>query len=332
MSDAETIERSDELVVSIPQHQALDIFVGGATSIDPFLADIRRVVDSFQPDVSTAKGRAAIASVARKVASAKVRIDDIGKDLVAKQKEIPNKIDATRRHVRETLDRWRDEVRQPLTEWERIEKDRKDRQTSLLAETVRLSACGTSWDEINDAVRAVDALKPHADDDEQFAGQLALAKESARATLEQRLAARERYDAEQAELVRLRELERQAQQAAREERLQKEAAEAAAAEAARQVKAEADAAIRRAEEAARAAVAKADAERLAAEAERRREEQQREAAEAAKQQRESNLAHRVRIELAAVAALTHVGIKPEIARVVVDMIAAGKVPHVSIQY
>jgi hypothetical protein len=332
MSDAEAVERSDELIVSIPQLQALDIFVGGATSIDPFLADIRRAVDSFQPDVSTAKGRAAIASVARKVASAKVRIDDIGKDLVAKQKEIPNKIDATRRYVRETLDRWRDEVRQPLTEWERIEKDRKDRQTSLLAETVRLSACGTSWDEINDAVRAVEALKPHADDDEQFAGQLALAKESARATLEQRLAARERYDAEQAELVRLRELERQQQQAAREERLAKEAAEAAAAEATRQVKAEADAAIRRAEEAARAAEAKAEAARRAIEDERQREANRKAAEEAEKVARERDVAHRASIKGEAVKALYDAGIKTDLAHIIINMIAARQVPHVTIQY
>ncbi|STR94742.1 Uncharacterised protein [Hafnia alvei] len=70
------------------------------------------------PDLSTKKGRDAIASMAHKVARSKTYIDNAGKDLVAELKALPKQIDESRRLVRERLDALKDEVRRPLTEWE----------------------------------------------------------------------------------------------------------------------------------------------------------------------------------------------------------------------
>ncbi|OCS62006.1 hypothetical protein BBZ50_02590 [Escherichia coli] len=51
---------------------------------------------SFVPDITTAKGRKEIASLAYKVAQTKTYLDGLGKDLVAELKEIPKLIDANR--------------------------------------------------------------------------------------------------------------------------------------------------------------------------------------------------------------------------------------------
>jgi len=86
--------------------------------IFPFLAQIRAEIDAFVPDVSTKKGRDAIASMAYKVAKSKTALDGLGKELVAELKQIPALIDAERKRMRDTLDAWRDEVRKPVDDWE----------------------------------------------------------------------------------------------------------------------------------------------------------------------------------------------------------------------
>lgn len=113
---------SNELIVPTKEN-ALEVYQK-QNGLDPFLKQIREEIDSFVPDVSTKKGRDAIASIAYKVAKSKTALDDVGKELVAELKELPKKIDAERKRVRETLDAWRDEVRKPLTDWEQAEDDR----------------------------------------------------------------------------------------------------------------------------------------------------------------------------------------------------------------
>ena len=75
-------------------------------------------------DISTETGRAAIASLAYKVARSKTALDEQGKDLVTAIKKQSGEIDAERRHVREEMDALKEEIRKPLTDWENAEKDR----------------------------------------------------------------------------------------------------------------------------------------------------------------------------------------------------------------
>ena len=75
-------------------------------------------------DISTETGRAAIASLAYKVARSKTALDDQGKALVESQKKSLAEIDTERRKVREELDALKEEVRKPLTDWENADKMR----------------------------------------------------------------------------------------------------------------------------------------------------------------------------------------------------------------
>lgn len=105
-----------ELIVIQPEN-ALSVF-SETGKLDPLLDSIAKEVRAFIPDVSTVSGRKEIASMAYKVAQSKTYLDSIGKNLVDEYKEIPKKIDANRKAVRDFLDNLRDEVRKPLNDYE----------------------------------------------------------------------------------------------------------------------------------------------------------------------------------------------------------------------
>lgn len=102
---------------------ALQIFLT-PKGTEPFIQIVRDHVASFVGDIATAKGRAEIASMARKVASVKARIEERGKEVSTELKDQPKKVDAERKRAIEELDKIRDAVRKPLTDWENSEKER----------------------------------------------------------------------------------------------------------------------------------------------------------------------------------------------------------------
>lgn len=104
-------------LVVIEKTNALSVFTI-QEQLDPIIEAIEKEARSLVPDLSTKKGRDAIASMAHKVARSKTYIDNAGKELVAELKALPKQIDESRRLVRDRLDALKDEVRQPLTEWE----------------------------------------------------------------------------------------------------------------------------------------------------------------------------------------------------------------------
>ena len=111
-----TKETTTALVTLQPEN-ALTLFTAG-TGLESLLTDIRKQASSLIPDLTTAKGRKEIASVAYAVAQTKTYLDGIGKALTDEYKEIPKKIDATRKQIRDELDKLKDEVRAPLTAYE----------------------------------------------------------------------------------------------------------------------------------------------------------------------------------------------------------------------
>ncbi len=112
-------------LVVIEKQNAMAVFTT-KEQLDPIIEAIEKEARSLVPDVSTRKGRDAIASMAHKVARSKTYIDNAGKDLVAELKALPKQIDESRRIVRERLDALKDEVRKPLTDWENAESARKE--------------------------------------------------------------------------------------------------------------------------------------------------------------------------------------------------------------
>ncbi|GKJ60424.1 hypothetical protein NUKP32_50110 [Klebsiella variicola] len=316
-------------LVVIEKKNAMAVFTNN-DQLDPLIEAIEKEARSLVPDVTTKKGRDAIASMAHKVARSKTYIDNAGKDLVAELKALPKQIDESRRVVRERLDALKDEVRRPLTEWEAEQERIKD-------------------EEAMNALH-VEALAMNEDFDRRLAARIESDHEMA-------LLMNDAFDREQAE----KKAEAERQRIAHEEEIKRLAEEKAKREAAEQVQREIDAAAarereailakERAEREQREAAERAEREKQAAvEAERRkaqeeadrirREAEQREQARLAEEKRKAeeesrraaDVEHRRGINTAAVQALINQGIPHEWAKACIIAVALGKVPATTIKY
>lgn len=323
------MSEATDLVV-IEKSSAMAVFTNNE-QLDPIIEKIEKEARSLVPDVSTKKGRDAIASMAHKVARSKTYIDNAGKDLVAELKALPKQIDESRRIVRERLDALKDEVRRPLTEWE-AEQER---------------------------IKAEEAAKIKAEEDrKKFESdhEIALLMNDKH----DREVAEKKAEAERQRIAHEEELKRQAAEQAKREAEEKAAAELAAAKkreedaiAARaQAELLAKQAKERAEQEAKDAAAKAEAEKKAAiEAEQRkaqeeadrikREAEAKEAARLAeekriadeKAKREADVKHRKAVGTEIVNALTaNTSISCDQAIEVLKAIMDGLVPRTQINY
>ncbi|HGW0999882.1 TPA: hypothetical protein ACNPUC_004034 [Raoultella planticola] len=239
-------------LVVIEKKNAMAVFTNN-DPLDPLIEAIEKEARSLVPDVTTKKGRDAIASMAHKVARSKTYIDNAGKDLVAELKALPKKIDESRRIARERLDALKDEVRRPLTEWE--------------AEQDRIKA-----EEAMNALHA-EALEMNIKFDQELAAKFEADHEMA--LLMDKDIDRERAD---------KAAEAERQRIAREEEIKRQAEEKAKREAAEKAQREIDAAAARERE---AILAKERAERDRIEAQQRAEREQREAAERAEREKQA---------------------------------------------
>lgn len=286
--------------LAIPELTTLQVMFHKPDQIGAMIDRIAAEARAQAPDLSTAKGRKAIASLAYKIAQSKTALDKAGKDLNEEARKQIAVVDAERRKIRDRFDALKDEIRKPLDDWEAAEAARVD---ALKARLDRLTNAAPT-EESSDSIRAmIDRVDRAVIDDtwQEYLPHAAKAKDATLTRLRAQLAETERREAETAELARLR-----AEAAAREEadRQRREAEEAEArriaaekAEAERQAQIERD----KAEAVARAQKdaeerANAEAERLRVEAAQKEEEYKRNiAAEAAKAEAAAK-AERDRIE------------------------------------
>ncbi|HCI9669305.1 TPA: hypothetical protein NQF44_002341 [Klebsiella variicola] len=317
-------------LVVIEKKNAMAVFTNN-DQLDPLIEAIEKEARSLVPDVTTKKGRDAIASMAHKVARSKTYIDNAGKDLVAELKALPKQIDESRRVVRERLDALKDEVRRPLTEWE-AEQERIKAEEAMLA-------------------LHVEALAMNEDFDRQLAARIESDHEMA-------LLMNDAFDREQADKA----AEAERQRIAHEEEIKRLAAAAAAREVEQRAQREREEAALReaalkaqAEQAERdriAAEQKAEADKKAAvEAERRkaqeeadrirREAEQREQARMAEEKRkadeqarrEADVKHRKAVGTEIVKSLlANTSLTRDQAIEVLTAVKDGRIPHTGISY
>ena len=208
---------------------------GGAQSLFDRIAEQAR---SVVPDLSTDKGRKAIASMARKVASSKTAFDAHGKELKEQYTVITSKIDADRKLFRDQCDALRDEIRKPLTDWENADKQR------IIDIEVRINGLkqqfgsSLSVDIQND----IDRIQAIEIDDSfmEFQDKAKLQKYETIELLSKLLAEAKESEAKQAELEALRIAEQERLQRERDERIAREAAEKATREAEEKARFEAE--------------------------------------------------------------------------------------------
>ena len=287
-----------ELAAVPPAETALAVY-SKPNGLDPWLDQVRAKVDEFKkvlPDLKTRKGREAYASMAHSIAKSKTALEAVGKEISAKQKEIPKLIDAERRRVWDTLEAWQKEVRKPLDDWQAAEDARVDKHNDAIQQIKDLAIFEASptAGHLTNIIADLELLEI-GDSWEEFLAEAAQVKDQTLSKLRALYTERARYEAEQAELIRLRaEAEAQAQRD-RDAQIAREAEERARHEAEQRAQAERDAAARREQELIdQAAAAQRASEQAARDAEAQAErqrlqlEQQAEQARLAAEQAEAN--------------------------------------------
>ncbi|HCC8495807.1 TPA: hypothetical protein MM324_000087 [Klebsiella pneumoniae] len=354
---------TDLAIIEIAPDMAPAIYV--ENGLDSFLEKIRAGVNEV-PDLSTAKGRARIASLAAQVSRSKTAVEKPGRDYLKRLKEQPKVVEAELRRFVTECDQLRDEVRRPLTEWEDAEKARTEALQQRLVDLRALSdvidTAGNYLPSADIQARILEAKSVVLDDSwQERAAEAGVAKDSTIQQLEASLVIAQKREHEAAELDRLRKEAEEKARLEREENIRREAAEQAKRDTEAKAQAEIDAAARRESEAraateraererieaqqkaereAKAAAEKAEQEKNAAIAAERRRQEEAESARLAEQKRiaeeearrAADKEHRRSINRQAIADLIESGLTQEMAEKALIAIASGKVSAVSIKY
>ena len=362
MTDQTPIEEGiilpSEIRINLPAVLTAEAFFNKPDAVEEAIAKIEAAVRGHVPDLSTRKGRDAIASLAYRVSKSKTYLDGEGKKLVDGIKAQAAVIDKSRKSIRDRLDALRDEARKPLDDWEAAEQARQDRDKAILAS---LKNHGMTGHESSVAIVAKAHEIRAIELPEDFGGDVDFAKAAKAGTMQalrNMFTAAQAREAEAAELVKLR-AEAEARRAREAEELAaREAAEAAArqererAEAAEQARKDAE--VRAAEEIERAkreaaeAVERAQQEAAdeiarererAAQIERERQEEddrQRQAAEEEAKRKadeqaalEADEARRVEVMGAIEAALAAMTGRAT-PRAIAEALMAGEIPHIQV--
>jgi hypothetical protein len=243
------------------------IYVAGG--LKQFLEHATKQATGEVPDLTTRKGRERIASLAAQVSKSKTAVEKPGRDYLKRLKEMPKVVEAELREFVTKMDELRDKTRQPLTEWEAANDRRIDAHNDRL-EWLRglpLNLAGATSTHVQGLIEQAEAA---AIDDswEEFKAEAAGVKDLAIKALRAILAELQRYEAEQAELARLRAEAEARAKADHEAAIARAAVEKAQQEAAAKAQTEREEAARR-EQALidQAAQAKRDAEQKARDAE-----------------------------------------------------------------
>lgn len=332
---------------------------------EDFYEHVKAEASAMKVDLSTEKGRKAIASMAHKIARTKTAIDDAGKKLNEEARAKINAVDEARRKIRDRFDTLKEEVRRPLTEWEGAEERRVARvdeiRSALKLMVKDLIAEQASSEQIASHLQNMDRVSYSADTYGQDATGLKTLHDEVRANVAELLEKVKKDEADRAELARLRREQEEreaaeAQRRAEDEQRQREAEAAQRAEEERQraaerakaeqerierearekAEAEAKAKIEAAERAAREAEAEAarkiEAERRAREQEKAEQERREAEAKAAEAARQADRTHRATVMGAAKAAIIELGIEEPKAKEIVLAIAAGNIPYIHIKF
>lgn len=202
-------------IEEISEENAPAIYVAGG--LQQFIDLVKGEVLGEVPDLTTRKGRERIASLAAKVSKSKTAVEKPGRDYLRRLKEMPKVVEAELREFVTKMNALRDETRRPLTEWEAAEDARIDRHNDRLnwLKTLADDLGELSSLHIKGLIAEAEGMQLGAHW-EEFEAEAANAKDKILTTLRAALLKREQFEAEQAELARLR---REAEERAEQDRI-----------------------------------------------------------------------------------------------------------------
>lgn len=260
----------DDYSVIVVDQERLQAFFADGKKLDEVYGHIEKMAKGLVADVATKEGVSQIKSCARQIASAKTKIDNLGKQVVAELKKLPGVIDENRRNFREKMESLQAEIRRPVTEIE----EREDEIDRIKAVHQQLISADSAT--IRQNIESVKAIELTAEKWKESLEKATKAVTGEINALETMLKAAEKREDEARELDELRKKQDEAERIIREQKIREEA----------ERKAREEAEARAAAEKARLEREKEDAERKAAEAERAAQEA-REREEAARNSKEA---------------------------------------------
>ena len=332
MTDTATIGHNSAAVGEILKENPKAIYQEQGM-VEQLIAAIKEEIASHPVDLSTAKGRGAIASLSASISTRKVALENAGKALTEHHRAETDKVNAVKKKIGTSMAELRDLARKPLTDWEKAEDDRKDAINTARELFANAIAGRVGPDQIN-AMRNQVAQTELSEDVFGDLLETAQAEQGdAIAALDAFIERQRQEEADRIELQRLRDEKAKAEQEA-QAKVAKEAAEKADAE--RIANAEKVAAQRAADEArakAQAEIDAANAARASAQAELDRQAAEQAKAKREEAAREADKAHRSKVMKAAKEAIIeHGGVDEESAKKIVLAITAGSVPSVTLRF
>nr|WP_268946032.1 hypothetical protein [Pseudomonas syringae] len=223
------------------------IYVTGG--LNQFLQAVTAEVTAEVPDLTTAKGRARIASLANKVSKSKKAVEDPGRDYLKRLKEMPKVVETELREFVNSMNALRDATRKPLTDWEEANDKRIDAHNDGIQRIKNLAVFAETPSAATVAqVIAELELVEINDSWEEFLPEAAQAKDRSLATLRNLLADRTKHEAELAEIAKFNAEKAEREQKERDDEIARQAVERAKRESDQKAQEEREAAAKREQE------------------------------------------------------------------------------------
>lgn len=225
-------ETGSALVIAV--HENPGIVLLDEARFERFYEAVKDEVSRLVPDLTTAKGRDEIKSMAFKVTKTKTAIDAAGKALKEEAAKRVQVVDKARRDIRERLEALAVEVRAPLTEWEVREQLRIEKAEGLMT-SLRTDAIVSTEDTAEQIIERLERLEALVLDETVMADRMEDAEGlrlAAITTLEAVLKRIQQEERDRAELEALRAAKAEQERKQAERQAAYEAAKAAQREAA----------------------------------------------------------------------------------------------------
>ena len=222
------LQRIDNELIKRVEANEIDVFTEKSLR-ESLVESVKLKVKEFDPgDTATDKGRKEIAANAYLVTRTKTFIDNKRKKIVAELKDIPRQIDAGGKIIREELERIASEVREPLTQWEEAEKKKKDLADKLLEHLDKMASLfvrgGIPQQNSSFIKELLDDFPeyPFIEALGNFYDSVVERNKEVKELIEESLKSRLEYEAQQAEIEKLK---KEAEEREEKDRLEREALE-----------------------------------------------------------------------------------------------------------
>jgi chromosome segregation ATPase len=208
----------DDYSVIVVDQERLQAFFSDGKNLDEVYGHVEKMAKGLVADPTTKEGASQIKGAARQLASVRVKVDNLGKQVVAELKKLPGVIDDNRKAFREKMEALQAEVRRPVTEIEEREAE-IDR-----IKTVHQQLISADSATIRQNIEAVKAIALTTEKWKESLEKATKAVEGEINALETMLNAAEKREAEARELEELRRKQEEAERIIRENKLKEEAA------------------------------------------------------------------------------------------------------------